>query len=316
MCDNEVMTQEQEEQEMREFGIVDERHVHAMFQAIEDTEERMIEGNEHLALTDFQVYAGVVLGLNGHRSATVTGNEGFFSAIGDGLKAAWEYIKKIFKSIWQFFFGKDAEKELSDAEKEIKEISDKIKTLKKTKEPTAEELKGLETHLNSLVERMKTFIGSSKAVGTMTWREVKTADPGFKAIADSINEPYTKLVKATEEFVKWFEGVSGIVSVEQAMTEKFILQIKAMGGVGKAFKTNVSKMNSLISDVEKEAKASRDLHANAERKANIRDLKAIMTSSASLAGYTSGLTRGMVEAMRKAKKAYGVEVVKDAGAKK
>lgn len=313
MCDNEVMAQEQEEQEMREFGIVDEHHVHAMFQAVEDTEERMIEGNEHLALTDFQAYAGVVLGMNGSRS----GNEGFFSSIGDGLKAAWEYIKKIFKSIWQFFFGKDSEKELSDAEKEIKEISDKIKTLKKTKEPTAEELKGLETHLNTLVERMKTFIKSSKAAGTMTWREAKTADPGFKAISASINEPYTKLETVTEEFVKWFEGISSIVSVEQAMSDKFILQIKAMGNVGKAFKTNVSKMKGLIDTVEKEAKASRDLHANAERKANIRDLKAIMASSAALAGYTSGLTRGMVEAMRKAKKAYGVEVVKkDADTKK
>lgn len=308
MCDNEVMTQEQEEQEMREFGIADELHVQAMFQAVEDTEERMIEGNEHLALTDFQAYAGVVLGMNGSRS----GNEGFFSAIGDGLKAAWEYIKKIFKSIWQFFFGKDSEKELNDAEKEIKEISDKIKTLKKTKEPTAEELKGLETHLNSLVERMKTFTKSSVA-----WHKSKIDDPGFKAIGEYINEPHAKLVKITEEFVKWFEGLSGIVSVQQAMTDKFILQIKAMGSVCKVFKSNVSKMSGMIDAIEKEAKASRDLHANAKRQASVRELKSIMASSASFANYTSGITRGMVEAMRKAKKAYGVEVVKeDAGAKK
>lgn len=33
------------------------------------------------------------------------GMEGILSAVGDGLKAAWEYIEKLFKSIWGFFFG-------------------------------------------------------------------------------------------------------------------------------------------------------------------------------------------------------------------
>lgn len=312
MCDNIEMTLEQEEQEMAEFGLPDEHHVQAMIQAVEDTVEQQIEGNEHLALTDFQVYAATVLSMNGVKGLnTVSGQEGFFSSIGDGLKAAWEYITKMFKSIWQFFFGKEAAKELDEAEKEIKEVGVKLKALTKTKDPSPEAIKALENHLNGLVSNMKKLVANSKSPMTMTWRETKSEDPGFKAIASSVNDSYTKLISSTEEFIKWFDGLSGLSSILQVMTDKFILLIKSFALVSKSLRDNSSKMETVIKTTEKEISGSKDLNANAERKHNIKDLKAIMTTTASLATYVRNMAKGMVAATHKAHKAYGMEVAKD-----
>lgn len=86
-----------------DFDTVPEpEHLEFAFQALEDT----VAGTE--SLTQAQQYMQSVLLSSGKvtRAQVVTGVEGFFSKIGDGLKAIWEYIQKMFKSIWNWFFGK------------------------------------------------------------------------------------------------------------------------------------------------------------------------------------------------------------------
>lgn len=95
------------------FGLPDVPHVEIMFDSLNDTAEQMdIAGTESFNLTAAQQYAqGVLLSAGIVSGSQVAGNEGVFSAIGDGFKAVWDYITKTFKSIWDFFFNRDSAKD-------------------------------------------------------------------------------------------------------------------------------------------------------------------------------------------------------------
>lgn len=91
-----------------EFDSVPEsEHVENFFDGLLDS----IGGNESMALTSAQVYVQGVLFADGTADrSNIAGNEGFFSTIGDGIKKAWDYVVKMFKSIWGFFFKTEKEK--------------------------------------------------------------------------------------------------------------------------------------------------------------------------------------------------------------
>lgn len=98
-------------------GLPDGPHVEIAFDALNDTIEN-VTGTE--SLTQAQMYMEPILVANGliSQADRVNGMEGFFSAIGDGAKKTWEYIKKMFKSIWEFFFKKEAPALAKEAKKE------------------------------------------------------------------------------------------------------------------------------------------------------------------------------------------------------
>lgn len=102
-------------------SVPDEQHIETMMDGLMDS----LSGNEGMGLTKAQIYVqGVLYASGGIRSLPlpeVAGNEGFFSAIGDGLKAAWEYIKKMFKSIFGFFFKTDAKEKKAEVTQSIKD---------------------------------------------------------------------------------------------------------------------------------------------------------------------------------------------------
>lgn len=100
-------------------------HIELVFQAVDDTLND-VAGQEGL-LTNSQVYLQSILATNGVKNTgSVTGNEGFFSSVGNGLKAALEYIKKMFKAIWDFFFNRDADKKIADTKTEVMDTSKKL----------------------------------------------------------------------------------------------------------------------------------------------------------------------------------------------
>lgn len=100
-------------------------HIEQVFQAVEDTLDN-VAGNEGL-LTGSQIYLQGILAANGVKgTAAVTGNEGFFSSVGNGLSAALEYIKKMFKAIWDFFFNRDAGKKIAETKQTVVETSKKL----------------------------------------------------------------------------------------------------------------------------------------------------------------------------------------------
>ena len=77
-------------------------HIDEVFDALGDTLND-VAGTE--GLTRAQTYMWGVLNANGdipHRQR-VAGTEGFFSTIGDGVSKVWEYIKKMFNAVLNFF---------------------------------------------------------------------------------------------------------------------------------------------------------------------------------------------------------------------
>lgn len=77
-------------------------HIDQVFTALTDTMDE-VSGTE--GLTRAQTYMWGVLGASGDIShqERVAGTEGFFSTIGDGASKVWEYIKKMFNAILNFF---------------------------------------------------------------------------------------------------------------------------------------------------------------------------------------------------------------------
>lgn len=102
-----------------DYSLLEPEHVEQVLQGAVDT----VEGLEnHLpAPTRAQAYLYSTLEVSGllSRKDRVMGVEGFVSAIGDGLKAMWEYIKKIFKGIFGVFFKKEAKEELDDTKDKL-----------------------------------------------------------------------------------------------------------------------------------------------------------------------------------------------------
>lgn len=77
-------------------------HIDEVFDALDDTLND-VAGTE--GLTRAQTYMWGVLNASGdipHRQR-VAGTEGFFSTIGDGVSKVWEYIKKMFNAVLNFF---------------------------------------------------------------------------------------------------------------------------------------------------------------------------------------------------------------------
>lgn len=89
-----------------DYGVSDSGHVGMAFDALSASLDR-INGIEGLSLVPAQIYVYSILEADGSlsRAERVAGNESFFGAIGNGLQAVWEFIAKIFKGIWNFFFG-------------------------------------------------------------------------------------------------------------------------------------------------------------------------------------------------------------------
>lgn len=77
-------------------------HIEQAFTALTDTMDE-VAGTE--GLTHAQTYMWGVLGASGDISSQqrVAGTEGFFSTIGDGVSKVWEYIKKMFNAVLNFF---------------------------------------------------------------------------------------------------------------------------------------------------------------------------------------------------------------------
>ena len=95
----------------------DRPHIEIMFDALEES----VAGVE--GITQAQHYAYGVLSANSMITTQQRrdGNEGFFSAVGGGAKAIYDYVVKMFKSLWDFFFSRDAGKLADKAEGELKE---------------------------------------------------------------------------------------------------------------------------------------------------------------------------------------------------
>lgn len=104
-------------------------HVNLVMDGLMDS----LGGNESLNLTNAQRYLQGVLYASGavRTMNDVAGNEGFLSSIGDGIKKAWEYVKKMFNSIWDVFFKSDEKKMEAKLDEALKEAEKSLDNMEK-----------------------------------------------------------------------------------------------------------------------------------------------------------------------------------------
>lgn len=160
--------------------VPDTPHVEIMFDALNDT----LTGTEGMVLTEAQHYANGVLFAN---SSRVSGNESFFGSIASGVKSAYDYIVKMFKSIWGFFFNRDGVEEAKEAKQEIELQTAKVD---KAPEPQPKIVEDFQTKyrnaLNPVISLTSKFHGM---MGTVNIRPKGEAPlkpgPNSKAVACS-----------------------------------------------------------------------------------------------------------------------------------
>jgi hypothetical protein len=124
-------------------------HVETMMDGVLDS----LKGAESLDLTYAQRYVIGVLDSNDITRSSVTGTEGLLSDIGDGLAKAWEYIKKMFTSIWDFFFGKKNKADSETAKVSVKSAEEAIKEVE-SPQVTEENVKAVVAEVEKKVNKL------------------------------------------------------------------------------------------------------------------------------------------------------------------
>lgn len=126
---------ENHEPDPETFVVPDLPEVNVILDSINDGIDQMdaVAGGEAISFTPSQRYFHSVLYANDLMPlSSVSGNEeessrGVFSAIGDGIQAGWNWIINMFKSVWNFFFGRDNAEVATETKKEIDENNKEVK---------------------------------------------------------------------------------------------------------------------------------------------------------------------------------------------
>jgi len=198
------------------FVVPDLPIVNVMIDSLDDSVDQMdaVEGGEAITITPNQRIAeGVLFANNMIPFSALQGNEGVFSAIGDGFKAAWDWITGTIKSIWNFFFSRDNAEVAETTKKEIDEGNDKAK---KAADGTQ-----TDEEANSQASKM-----------------AKIADEGGdKATADSLKD--AKSPKEKRAAIK--AALKRLPTLNKTAQNKVLKAINLVEGSHKAFISIVSK---------------------------------------------------------------------------
>lgn len=216
-----------------DIGLAEPEHLETMFEALEDT---LVAGTESLTLSSAQSYALTVLRSSGAvtHADLVTGNEGFFSTLGNGATKIWEYIKKMFQGIWNWFFGKK-EKGPSITEQTDSILKANQASLKAWAHADATNSLAMSQQFRSMTDALDEFMNSNNSGDQNKAREAKAAlmlahDKLPKVQAQAIKDAAEVVVKlnsrtqrAIEELCK--QGVDSNMQylklVEEDHSDKF-----------------------------------------------------------------------------------------------
>lgn len=232
--------------ENEEFVAPETSHVELVFQALGDTVNN-IAGAE--GLTTAQLYLHGVLNASGGLSYTesIAGQEGFFANVKEGARKAIEYIKKMFKSIWGFFFKKQGPEEAKDVKKDITDKKADLESVEKVKA-------GLHRAAGSDSKELVEHISKATSISELNTLSKDVAKANSKAqqgLVIKINQLVESLegeIKLAEEveteakksgeasYTAWASGVKGGVSGTQSLVNSLkgirdLADIKAAEGV-------------------------------------------------------------------------------------
>lgn len=194
--------------------VVDPDHAETVMQGVIDT----VDGVESMTgtYTAAQRYLYSCL----DSSDTITHNqrrdgmEGVVSAIGSGLNTMWEYIKKMFKSIWEFFFGSgegSASSGGGSSKKVVEENTESIKEVANST-PPAETVEKVEQKVKKKIKKIKESPKASSQAKTKAKQveeklEKATEGKKGKEKAAAVKEAANEIVKADEEGLTEIKGI-------------------------------------------------------------------------------------------------------------
>jgi len=153
------------------------------------------------------------------------GAEGIFSAIGEGFKAAWDFLMRLFKAAWNFFFGKGDGTIGSKADKASDTITENEKTLKESTQ-TGKADAVVEKKRAKAKEKVKKIINSS----TATSAEKNKAQDINKKLNEGNVKPIREKEKEVDKIVEELanidkdmrQGIIKGVGSAEALRRKFV----------------------------------------------------------------------------------------------
>jgi len=170
---------------------------------------------------------------------------GMENMIADGLKAMWDYIVKMFKSIWDFFFGSgesSASGGTSKAEKKVKENKEKLESAAspKSDEEVKEVVQKIKAKTEKIAKDPKASSGTKAKAKSLHDRIIDSATGKSKEPKGAaMRELLVQLVETSEE--------SGLPPLKQAL-EALDSRVKA---IIEYFNTGKDNKSSGIKDVAK-----------------------------------------------------------------
>lgn len=262
--------------ENEEFVAPESSHVELVFQALGDT-VNAIAGNEGLSTA--QVYFHGVLNASGALSYTesIAGAEGFFANVKEGAAKAIEYIKKMFKSIWGFFFKKEGPEEAKAVKAAVAEKKAELADVAKVKS-------GLTSAAGSDSKDLVEAISKATSIG-----ELNTLS---KDVAKKNTKAQQALVVKINQLVESLEGEVKLADEVEAEAKKSGEASYTAWASG--VKGGVSGSQSLITTL----KGIRDLADLKAAETTLDDLKAhteIISKAIDASGATESRVQGMID---------------------
>lgn len=264
--------------ENEEFVAPESSHVELVFQALGDT-VNAIAGNEGLSTA--QVYFHGVLNASGALSYTesIAGAEGFFANVKEGAAKAIEYIKKMFKSIWGFFFKKEGPEEAKAVKAAVAEKKADLADVAKVKS-------GLTSAAGSDSKDLVESISKATSIGELNTLSKDVAKKNTKA-QQALVVKINQLVESLEGEIK----LAGEVEAEAKKSGEASYTAWASGVKG-----GVSGSQSLITTL----KGIRDLADLKAAETTLDDLKAhteIISKAIDASGATESRVQGMIDSL-------------------
>ena len=266
--------------ENEEFVAPETGHVELIFQALGDTVNN-IAGTE--GLTTAQRYLHGVLNASGGLSYTesISGAEGFFANVKAGASKAIEYIKKMFKSIWGFFFKKQGPEEAKSIKQEVTEKKAELADVEKIKA-------GLKRALGSDSKELTEHISAATNISELNTLSKDVAKKNTKA-QQALVVKISQLVESLEAEVK----LAGEVETEAKKSEEASYNAWASGVKG-----SVSGTQQLINSL-KNVRDMADLKEAGDTLDSLKSHVEVISRALEAAGGTESRVQGMIDNLSK-----------------
>jgi hypothetical protein len=206
--------------------IPDPSHVEKVMTGFIDT----VTGSEGMNLTAAQRYVHGVMYAAGLESGLdeITGNEegGLFGTIGKGISKMWEYIQKMFKSLWEFLFGKPAAEKDAKIKATVAEAEVAVKAMeapkvtpanvvsavkaveaKVEKLPAGPEKTKLEKKVEEVKEDLKIGKSSSKSEPAKSGSDDKSKSADSKPAGEAGKPTPAEVAKAVPQVIQLVKEV-------------------------------------------------------------------------------------------------------------